>query len=120
MNEHSSVASWEPVDNDEEYLYLIKRTRGLPDVRVHLSDAYEYSRAEYLARPAEVTKRNSFVVLGDPHAISPRGTLVAEAGEDGVGIGDIGKFMGALNSRNVWEYQTPLEGGIRRPTLRRR
>jgi hypothetical protein len=120
MSEHSCVASWEPVDNAEEYVYLIKRTRGLPDVPVHLSDAYEYSRAEYLARPAEVTKRNSFVVLGDPHANSPRETLVAEARKDGVGIGDIGKFMGALNSRNVWEYQRPEEGGIRRPTLRRR
>jgi hypothetical protein len=37
MNEHNGVASWEPVDNDEEYLYVIRRTRGLPDVRVHLS-----------------------------------------------------------------------------------
>jgi hypothetical protein len=120
MNEHNRVDTWEPLDNDEVYLYLVRRTMGLPDVRVHLSDAYEYTRAEYLARPAEMTKRNSFVVLGLPHATTPRGTLVAEAGEDGVGIGDIGKFMGALNSRRVWEYQTPEVGGIRRPTLRRR
>lgn len=119
MSEHNCVASREPLDNDEEYLYLITRTRGLPDVRVHLSDAYEYSRAEYLARPAEVTKRNSFVVLGDPHAISPRGELVAEARKDGIGIGDIGKFMGALNSRNVWEYEAPEERQNGRPSLRR-
>ncbi len=111
MNEHSCVASWEPLDNDEEYLYLIKRTRGLPDVRVHLSDAYEYSRGEYLARPAEVMKRNSFVVLGDPNAYAPSGALVAEARKDGIGIGHIRKFMGALNSRDVWEYEAPEERG---------
>lgn len=52
MNEQSCVARWEPLDNDAEYVYRITRTRGLPEVRVHLTDAYEYSRAEYLARPA--------------------------------------------------------------------
>jgi hypothetical protein len=119
MNDHSCVASWEPIDNDSDYLYLIKRTRGLPDVRVHLSDAYDYSRAEYLARPAEVTKRNSFIVLGDPHASGPSAALVAEAREGGIGIGDIRKFMGALNSRNVWEYKAPEERGNGRSTRRR-
>jgi hypothetical protein len=120
MNEHSCVANWEPLDNDDEYLYLIKRTRGLPEVRVHLSDAYEYSRAEYLSRPAEVIKRNSFIVLGDPNANVAHGDLVAEAGSDGIGIGKIGKFMGALNSRNVWEYEAPEERRPGRLTLRRR
>jgi hypothetical protein len=37
MNEHSRVASWEPLDNEDEYLYRIIRTGGLPDVRVHLT-----------------------------------------------------------------------------------
>jgi hypothetical protein len=109
MNEHSCVASWEPLDNHHEYLYLIKRTRGLPDVRVHPSDAYEYSRGEYLARPTEVMGRNSFVVLGDPNAYSPSKALVAEARNDGIGIGFIRKFMGALNSRDVWDYEAPEE-----------
>ena len=66
-----------------------------------------------------MTKRNSFVVLGLPHAIAPRGPIVAEAREDGVGLGAIGKFMGALNSRDVWEYETPEERGSGRPSLRR-
>ena len=105
MNEHNCVT---------------KRARGLPDVRVHLSDAYEYSRAEYLARPAEVTKRNSFVVLGDPHAIAPHGTLVAEARKDRIGMGNVRKFMGALNSRDAWEYEAPEERRNGWPSLRRR
>jgi hypothetical protein len=109
MTEHSCVEGWEPLDNDAEYLYLITRTRGLPDVRVHLSDAYEYTRAEYLARPAEVTAPNSFVVLGLPEAYEPSEALIGEARTEGLGIGKIGKFMGALNSRDVSEYETPEE-----------
>lgn len=109
MNEHSCVASWEPLDNEDEYLYRIIRTRRLPDVRVHLTDAYEYSRAEYLARPKEVTRRNSFILLGLPHANEPMSALLAEARTNGIGIGKIGKFMGALNSRDVSTYETPEE-----------
>ena len=109
MNEHDCVANWEPLDNHHEYLYLIRRKRGLPDVRVHPSDAYEYSRGEYLARPEEVMGRNSFVVLGDPNAYPPSKALVAEARKDGIGVGFIRKFMGALNSRDVWVYEAPEE-----------
>jgi hypothetical protein len=109
MTEHDLVASYDPLDNEDEYLYLITRHRGLPAVRVHLSDAYEYTRAEFLARPAEVTQRNSFVVLGLPHALGPDDELIAEARGRGVGIGKIGKLMGALNIRDVWSYETPEE-----------
>jgi hypothetical protein len=109
MNEHSRVARWEPLDNEDEYLYRIIRTGGLSEVRVHLTDAYEYSRAEYLARPAAVMQRNSFIVLALPHAHQAGSGLIAEARSDGVGIGHIGKFMGALNSRDVAAYETPEE-----------
>jgi hypothetical protein len=103
MTEHSRVEAWEPLDNDAEYVYLITRRRGLPDVRVHVSDAYEYTRAECLARPAEVTGQNSFVVLRLPEAYAPGEALLTEAKSAGLGIGKIGKFMRALNSPNVSE-----------------
>ena len=77
MNEHNLVSSYASLDNGDEYLYLITRARGLPAVRVHLSDAYEYTRAEFLARPNEVTQRNSFVILGLPHAHDPGDALIA-------------------------------------------
>ena len=108
MNEHSRVASWEPLDNQDEYLYRIIRTQGLPEVIVHLTDAYR-SHAEYLARPAQVMQPNSFIVLGLPHAYDASPALVAEAKSDRVGIGKIGKFMGALNSRDVSAYESPEE-----------
>lgn len=113
MNEHNLVSSYASLDNGDEYLYLITRARGLPAVRVHLSDAYEYTRAEFLARPNEVTQRNSFVILGLPHAHDPGDALIAEARRQGAGIGKVAKFMGALNNRDVWTYETPEERGAR-------
>jgi hypothetical protein len=108
MSEHSCVKSCTPLDNQDEYVYLITREHDLPDVQVHLTDAYQYSRAWYLVRPKEVRKRNSFVV-GNSFTPSAPCELVDEARDAGIGIGNIAKLMGALNSRNVWEYQAPDE-----------
>ncbi len=108
MSEHSCVKSCTALDNQDEYVYLITRERDLPDVQVHLTDAYQYSRAFYLVRPKEVRKRNSFI-LGNAFTPSAPCGLVDEARAAGIGIGVISKFMGALNYRNVWEYQTPEE-----------
>lgn len=109
MDDHNIVRSWDPLDNRDEYLYRIVRTKGLPVVHVHLSDAYEYSRAEYLSRPKEVERDNSFIMLALPHAHEASAELIAEARRNGLGIGHIGKFMGALNMRNVSQYETPDE-----------
>ena len=109
LEEHDRVESFDVMDNSDEYLYRICRPLGLPEVRVHLSDAYEYTRGEFLTRPDEIRVRNSFVVLGLPHAHEIAPTMIEEARESGVGLGRIGKFMGALNRRNVWEYETTEE-----------
>lgn len=108
MSEHDCVESYAPLDNPEEYVYLIRRGRGHPDVRVCLTDAYVYTRAEYLARPKEVRVRNSFVLYFGNY-YPPGNALITEARKEGVGLGDIRKFMGALNYRNIWEYETPEE-----------
>jgi hypothetical protein len=108
MTEHSKVASFEPIASDLEYIYTIHRRDGLLDVRVHLTDAYEYGYLEYVARPNEL-RRNSFVVLGLPHAHSVSDSLIEQAKFDGIGLGTIAKFMGALNRQNVWEYESPQE-----------
>jgi hypothetical protein len=104
MSDHSKVLSCTMLDVDDEYLFLIKRSGGLSDVIVHYSDTYEYSRATFQTRPPKVG-RNSFVLVV-PHA--PESDLtVYEARKLGIGIGKIGKLMGALNSEKVWEYDGP-------------
>ena len=47
-------------------------------------------------------------MIGMPHAdAAPE--VVEVAKEERIGIGHIGKFMGALNSKNIWEYMSPDE-----------
>ena len=109
MDEHSRVSNWMPISNQHEYLFSITRTRSgcESDVIVHLTDAYRYGLAEFFARPRQL-RSGSYVVIGMPHA-SADSEVIERAKEDRIGIGHIGKFMGALNSKNVWEYLTPDE-----------
>ena len=109
MDDHDKVDHWEIIDNQDEYLFRIKRmvAGSRSDVVVHLTDAYRYGLAEFFARPDQLVAY-SFVVLGLPHG--DFGEDVVEAAKrKRIGVGHIGKFMGALNFRNIWEYMTPEE-----------
>ena len=109
MDEHDLVERWVPIPDEHEYLFRI--TRLIAGVRsyvtVHLTDAYSYGLAELYARPKQL-KAGSFVVIGMPHAHSSE-EVIEKAKEHQIGIGHIGKFMGALNSTKLWEYKTPAE-----------
>ena len=109
MNEHNLVSSWVVIDNPHEYLFRIRRILhgSESDVIVHLTDAYRYGSAEFIARPEQL-KAGSYVVIGMPHADADP-ELIEKAKEHRIGIGDIGKFMGALNYEKIWEYMTPDE-----------
>ena len=109
MDEHNLVTNWHPIENQDEYLFNVSRTlrRVQSNVVVHLSDAYRYGLAEFYTRPKDLGT-GSFVVIAMPHA-SVDDAAVEKAKEHGIGIGHIGKFMGALNFKNIWEYMTPEE-----------
>ena len=120
MDEHDRVSDWVLIPDEHEYLFRItqRQTGSERDVIVHLTDAYSYSLAEFYARPKKL-KAGSFVVIGMPHANA--GTCVIEkAKEHRIGIGHIGKFMGALNSRNIWEYMNMEERKEEEEKKRRR
>ena len=74
---------------------------------VHLTDAYRYGLAEFYARPTQL-RSGSYVVIGMPHADAAT-EAIETAKLAQVGIGHIGKFMGALNYKRMWEYMTPDE-----------
>lgn len=109
MNEHDKVISWMPIPSEDEYLFRITRRTGNSrnNIIVHLTDAYRYSLAEFYARPSEL-KAGSFVVIGMPHA-DAYDDVIDEARKGRIGVGHIGKFMGALNYRRMWEYWSPEE-----------
>ena len=109
MDDHTEVTDWELIPNQHEYLFNIRRNplRALSDVTVHLTDTYRYGLAEFYARPKEITA-GSYVVIGMPHAAADP-EVIDTAREHRIGIGHIGKFMGALNYKNIWEYMTKEE-----------
>ena len=109
MDEHSRVSIWEPIANQYEYLFRIRRTLSgsESDVIVHLTDAYRYGLAEFFARPNEL-RAGSFVVIGMPHADADP-EVIERAKKHHMGIRHIVKFMGALNYKNIWEYMTADE-----------
>ena len=109
LDEHSLISQWELIRHEHEYLFRVVRTLSgnTNNVVVHLTDAYRYGLAEFFARPRQL-RTGSFVVIGMPHA-SAAPEVIDEMKQHRIGIGHIGKFMGALNYRNVWEYMTPTE-----------
>jgi hypothetical protein len=107
MAEHTIVVSCTPLPNDDDYLFEVARRCGMAPVLVHLSDAYRYGEVDYLTRPSQL-KRGSFIIVAKPEGDYAE-ELVNQAREDGIGLGNIGKFMGALNRREVWKYESPEE-----------
>ena len=109
MDEHNLVNNWEPIENDDEYLFRVRRTLSgsRSDVIVHLTDAYRYGLAEFFARPKQL-RAGSYVVIGMPHADADP-EVIERAKKHRIGIGHIGKFMGALNHKDIWKYISPDE-----------
>jgi hypothetical protein len=107
MATHTSVARCTRLNVADEYLYSIERKDGLEPINVLLSDAYWYGHAAYVGRPKQI-RRGDFIIIARPEADFDE-ALIEPARKDGIGIGKIGKFMGALNKRNVCDYISPEE-----------
>ena len=115
MGEHNRVASYRQIEADE-CLFELSRNDGLPNVTVHLSNAYEYTDGEYIARPSQIG-RGDFVLIARPEAIWNDDVpmqIVETARGDGIGIGKIGKLMGALNFAEIWKFRTRGEREFRK------
>ena len=119
MDDHDRVVDWLPIVDEHEYLFRIQcNLRGTEsDVIVHLTDAYIYGLAEFYACPSQL-RAGSYVVIGMPHA-SATDEVIETAKESGIGIGHVGKFMGALNYKNIWEYMSPDERSTQEARQRR-
>lgn len=102
MREHNYVTRIEDISTDEFYIYRLFRPDGLPPVIVYLADAYEFTDAEFLARPTQ--PRPDYILIAKPHA---SGLDSKTYRKEKVSIGKIGALMGALNMRNLWQYVPP-------------
>ena len=107
LKQHSKVLYFERVDSDKDIIYQVTRTLDLPALHIHMSDAYVYTEHSYLSRPSLIGE-GDFILIAKPEA-SFDGSEFSTSRHDKIGFGKIGALLGALNYRNVWEYETPYE-----------
>jgi len=105
MDGHNKVESYSRLDDADGILYTIDRSAGLPTLTLYLSDAYAYTLNDYYSKP-EILKKGDFILVTKPEA-SYNSAAEDDARNDGIGLGPIGKFMGALNKRDVSKYVVP-------------
>lgn len=102
LNSHFFVEKFELVDNDEYYIYRVKRKHGMSDVIVVLSDDYYFSTASLQSKP-KILKNGGFFLIARPEAKGFEGNKPLEK----LGVGKIGKLLGALNKEDFWNYEPP-------------
>lgn len=106
MNEHDAVSGIEIIQNDDDYIYELRRKRFGDTITVWLSDAYLFTDADFHNRPAGVTA-GDYIIVGKPEGgIAVDYELIRQYR---VGVGKIGKFMGALNFQEPWRFLTGEE-----------
>jgi hypothetical protein len=101
---HSRVKSFELVNDPEFYIYHIRRNSGLRDLHVVLSDDYYFGDyAKITMHP--ILKDGGFILIARPEATD----FTDNDSELKLGIGKIGKLLGALNKDKYWEYEPPMQ-----------
>ncbi len=104
LNSHAKVASWQRIDTpqDNDYIYLIKRTDGFSDVIVHASDEYRYTLTHYYQKPEQITA-GGFILIAKPEGGYDY-SIIEILQNDKISIGKWGALMGALYHDNHWNY----------------
>lgn len=102
LNSHSAVERFELIDNDDFYIYKIYRKKGMSEVLVVLSDDYYFGNSSLQNKPA-ILKNGGFFLIARPEASGFEGN--EPLGK--LGIGKIGKLLGALHRKDFWNYEPP-------------
>jgi hypothetical protein len=103
MEAHNKVLQYSELQDEMDILYEIVRTGNLPTLTVHVSDAYRYTLNDYYSKPASLTA-GDFILIARPEAEYDEDiTYIAK--REKIGIGKIGKLLGALNLKGVWLYE---------------
>lgn len=102
LSSHHAVTRFERIDNDEYYIYKVYRRNSMSDVIVVLSDDYYFSSASLQNKP-EILKNGGFFLIARPEARGEEENQPLEK----LGMGKIGKLLGALNRKDFWNYEPP-------------
>jgi hypothetical protein len=102
LNNHFSVERIEEIELDEFYAYKVYRRRGMSEVIVVLSDDYYFGAASLQNKP-NILKDGGFFLIARPEANDFEVNIPSEK----LGVGKIGKLLGALNQEDFYNYEPP-------------
>ncbi len=102
FNSHFSVEKFEVIDNEEYFIYRVKRKYGMSDVVVVLSDDYYFGSVSLQNKP-NILKNGGFFLIARPEA----SCLEENKPLEKLGIGKISKLLGALNIEDFWNFVPP-------------
>lgn len=105
LDNHTKVRDWQRIDhpqNDNDFIYRIRRTDGLSDIVLHAADEYRYSLTNYFQKPEQV-RRGAFILIARPEG-GYADEVVDIARQDEISIGKFGALMGALYREDHWNY----------------
>ena len=102
LKNHNKVMAIEPIEVENFYAYKIKRTDGLSDVIVVLSDDYYFSSSSLYSKP-EILKEGGFFLIAKPEA----NDYFKSIPEEKLIIGKLKILFGALNKEEYWSYTPP-------------
>lgn len=106
MDEHDAVSAVDLLPDDDDILYELRRARFGDTITVWLSDAYLFTDADFHNRPGNIGA-GDYIIVGKPEGgISVDYDLIRQYN---IGVGKIGKFMGALNFPETWRFLTAEE-----------
>lgn len=100
LNNHFAVEKIEPIVLDDFYAYKIMRRNGLSNLVVVLSDDYYFGSASLQNKPS-ILKDGGFFLIARPEASG----FQENKPQEKLGIGKIGKLLGALSKEDYWNYE---------------
>ncbi|WP_339848054.1 hypothetical protein [uncultured Dokdonia sp.] len=103
LNNHNAVESLEKIELDDFYAYKITRRRGLSSFIVVLSDDY-YFNSESLQKKPAILKDGGFFLKARPEGYG----IARSIPEEKLGLGKLGKLLGAIHKEEYWAYEPPV------------
>lgn len=101
LNNHHIVTTIKQIQIEDYYAYEIER-KGMSNIIVVLSDDYFLGENSIQKKP-EILKNGGFFLKARPEG----GGIEESIPELRLGIGRIGKLLGALNHEDFWNYELP-------------
>jgi hypothetical protein len=99
---HFAVDKVISLDVDDFYAYKVTRKKGMSNVIVVLSDAYNFNEKDLLTKP-KILKNGGFFLIAKPEGRGIETSIPKEK----LGLGKLAKLMGALNRNDYWNYEPP-------------